>query len=199
MVTTDLVVGVINAMKDQEVMIADEPEGLQAVDEDPDPLLLPDADDALEVEVEEEKVSESELPAFLRRSARMEAGVAPPDRLSLVTKIKEREWTTNEDAGNAVRAELKQLFHEELNALQPVKVLPPGQVALESHMFVTEKFTAPGEYDKTKARLVADGRGQDASLYPKMLSPTLAMQSLYTVLALVERGACALCLSVTYA
>jgi hypothetical protein len=84
-------------------------------------------------------------------------GVALPDKLTLVTKFKEGAWTTNEDIGNAVRAELKQLFHEELNALPPVKVLPPGQVALESHMFVTEKFTAIGECNKAKARLVANG------------------------------------------
>jgi hypothetical protein len=180
MVTTDLVVGVVNAMEDQEVMIADEPKGLQVVDEDPVPLLLPDADEASEGEVEEEdeEVSVAELPAALRRSARIEAGVAPPDKLTLVTKIKESTWTTNEDVGNAVKAELKQLFHEELNALKP------GQVALELHMFVTEKFTSAGECNKTKARLVADGPGQDARLYPKKSSPTLVMQSLYTVLTL---------------
>jgi hypothetical protein len=40
MVITDLVVGAVNAMEDQEVVIA------QVVDEDPDPLLLLDADDA---------------------------------------------------------------------------------------------------------------------------------------------------------
>jgi hypothetical protein len=124
MATTDLVVGVVNAMEDQEVLIANELKGLQVVNEDSDPLLLLDADDAPEVEVEEEvedeEVSVAELPAALRRSARIKAGVAPPDKLTLVTKIKESAWMTNEDAGNVVREELKQLLHEELNALQPV-------------------------------------------------------------------------------
>ena len=51
-------------------------------------------------------------------------------------------------------------------------------------MFVTEKRTATGEYDKMKARLVADGSQQYASLSPDKSSPTLAMHSLYTVLAI---------------
>jgi hypothetical protein len=47
-----------------------------------------------------------------------------------------------------------------------VKTLPVGEVALGSHMFVTIKHTETGVYDKAKARLVADGSQQDASLYP---------------------------------
>ena len=62
-------------------------------------------------------------------------------------------------------AELKQLFHKDLEVLKPVMRLPPGQVALESYMFVNQKNKANGDYDKTKARLVADGRGQDPKLY----------------------------------
>ena len=51
-------------------------------------------------------------------------------------------------------------------------------------MFVSVKHTMTGAYDKMKARLVADGSQQDASLYPDKSSPTLAMHSLYTVLAM---------------
>ena len=51
-------------------------------------------------------------------------------------------------------------------------------------MFVTKKYSATGEYEKTKARLVADGRGQDAKMYPDKSSPTLASHSLWIVLAL---------------
>jgi superfamily II helicase len=47
-----------------------------------------------------------------------------------------------------VKCELKQLFHEKLNALLPVKTLPVDEVALRSHMFVTVKHTATGAYDK---------------------------------------------------
>jgi hypothetical protein len=51
-------------------------------------------------------------------------------------------------------------------------------------MFVTEKRMATGEYDKTKARLDADGSQQNASLYPDKSSPALVMHSLYTALAM---------------
>jgi hypothetical protein len=51
-------------------------------------------------------------------------------------------------------------------------------------MLVNQKYKANGDYDKTKARLVADGRGQDAKFYPDKSFPTLQMQSLYTLLAM---------------
>ena len=101
-------------------------------------------------------------------------GVAPPERLTLVTKIRESEWGKHEETSKVVKGELRQLFHEELNALKPFKVLPKGKVALGSHMLVTEKRTSTGEYDKMKARFVADGSQQDARLSPDKSSPMLA-------------------------
>ncbi len=82
-------------------------------------------------------------------------------------------------------AELRQLFTE-LKALQPVKIeeVPKGTKVLHSHIFVVEKLTATGEHDKMKARIVADGRDQDASMYPDKSSPTVAIHSLLTVLAM---------------
>ena len=148
----------------------------------PDPLLNESVDDDVNVEGEMRDDDELETsasltePEVLRRSKRIRSGVAPPERFTLVTKIGEAQWGKHEETGRAVKCELKQLSHEELNALKPVKELPMGIVALGSHMFVTEKRTATGEYDKTKARLVADGSQQDASLYPNKSSPTLAMR-----------------------
>ena len=111
-------------------------------------------------------------------------GVAPPERLTLVTKIRESEWGKHEETTKVVKGELRQLFHEELNALKPFKVLPKGKVALGSHIFVTKEREAPGEYNKMKARLVADGSQQDVSLYPDKSSAMPAMHSQYTVLAM---------------
>lgn len=42
---------------------------------------------------------------------------------------------------------------------------------IRSSMFLTEKFTASGEFDKLKARLVAGGDGQDKTLYDNLSSP----------------------------
>ena len=138
-------------------------------------------DDPMEEAVWEE--APAVILAELRRSAWIEAGVTPAERFTHVTKIKKAEWA-DEDASKAVRGELKQLFHEELNALKPLKTEPPGAVVLESHMFVNRKHSATGEYEKTKARFIAEGGGQDAKLYPDKLSPTLATHILWFVLAM---------------
>jgi len=75
----------------------------------------------------------------------------------------------------AINAELKMLF-EDLKELRCVRraEIKAGTKILKSHMFVVEKYLANGEFDKMKARLVADGRDQDAAMYPDKSSPTVA-------------------------
>ena len=53
-------------------------------------------------------------------------------------------------------------------ALVPVKkeIIPENATILNSHMFVVNKFNANGDFEKVKARLVADGRDQDPAMYP---------------------------------
>ena len=72
----------------------------------------------LEEDVDDDNVDEVidvlALPpelALLRRSKRIRIGFAAPDRLTLVTKIKESEWNKQEETSKAVKSELKQLFH----------------------------------------------------------------------------------------
>jgi hypothetical protein len=55
---------------------------------------------------------------------------------------------------------------------------------LKSHMFLVNKYSANGSFDKVKARLVADGRDQDVELFPNKSSPTVAIHSVFTVLSL---------------
>jgi hypothetical protein len=71
----------------------------------------------------------------------------------------------------------------ELEALKPVKEVPKDAEVLNGILIVVEKFLANGDHDKWKGRLVADGRSQDRALYPNKSSPTLAIHSLFTVLA----------------
>lgn len=59
-----------------------------------------------------------------------------------------------------------------------------GSKILTSHMFVVVKYLASGEFEKMKARLVADGRDQEADMYPNKSSPTVAIHSVFTVLGL---------------
>jgi hypothetical protein len=136
-----------------------------------------------EEQIDEEEVLEAEKEP-VRRSARIAAGVKPPEKLTLHTKINQNKWQEMETE-KAIEAELKQLF-EELDALQPVKAVevPKGTNVLRSHMFVVEKLKADGSFDKMKARLVADGRGQDPEMYPDKASPTIAVHSVFAILAL---------------
>jgi hypothetical protein len=190
MVTTDLVVDAVDATADQEEADAARPGAMEVDGNVPDPMLNKSVED--DVIVEGEMGDDNELetsdsltePEVLRRSKRIKSGVAPPERFTLVTKIGEAQWGKQEEKGRAVKSKLKQLFHEELNMLKPVKELLTGVVELGSHMFVSERRTATEEYDKVKARLVTDGSQQDARLYPNKSSPMLAMYSLYTVLAM---------------
>jgi hypothetical protein len=107
-----------------------------------------------------------------------------PSRFLAVTKVATTEWK-NEATDKAIKAELSMLF-DELRALRAVRhaSIKTGTKILKSHMFVVEKYLATGEYEKTKARLVADGRDQDADMYPNKSSPTVAIHSVFTVLGM---------------
>jgi hypothetical protein len=102
-----------------------------------------------------------------------------------VTKVAHEDWKMKANE-KAINGELKMLF-QELKALRPVRraSIKGGTKILRSHMFVVEKYLAGGEFDKMKARLVADGRDQDGSLYPDKASPTVAIHSVFTALGLM--------------
>jgi hypothetical protein len=51
-------------------------------------------------------------------------------------------------------------------------------------MFLVNKYLSDGSFDEVKARLVADGRDQDAELFPNKSSPMVAIHSVFTVLSL---------------
>lgn len=176
-------VGVADTVIEAEVTEDDNdvPDLVDHYDEDSDS----DDDD----EEEDEATGDTIPPAPVRRSERIAAGITPPERMTLATKIqramalatKVRE-DTNDGTVNAVRVELIQLFSE-MSALLPVKSVTTSAEVLNAIMIVVEKFLANGDHDKWKGRLVADGRTQDRALYPDKASPTLAIHSLFTVLA----------------
>jgi len=84
------------------------------------------------------------------------------------------------------KAEPTTLF-QDLKILRAVKraSIKPGTKIMKSHMFIVTKYLASGEYDKMKARLIADGRDQDPELYPNKSSLMVALHSMLTVLGLV--------------
>jgi hypothetical protein len=89
----------------------------------------------------------------------------------------------------AVMDELKQLL--ELNCFTPIEkdelVLNKGDSLIPSHMRCVDKYTADGNYDKTKARLVAGGNHINKQLFPDNGSPTLNDMSVMTLLAYAQQ------------
>ena len=55
---------------------------------------------------------------------------------------------------------------------------------ITSSMFLKEKFTADGVFDKLKARLVAGGHLQDRDIYDKGSSPTVSTSSVFLIAAI---------------
>jgi hypothetical protein len=147
-----------------------------------------------EPEVEGEKAEEVEDDCEIAEEVseegqgtrtRSERLVMKPSRFLAVTKVSAEEWKDVENA-KAIKIELRMLF-EELKALRPVRraTIKGGTKILRSHMFLVEKYLADGTFDKIKARLVADGRDQDATMYPNKASPTVAIHLVFTALGVM--------------
>lgn len=58
---------------------------------------------------------------------------------------------------------------------------------IRSHMFLKEKFTSEGIFEKLKARLVARGDMEDRSLYDDPSSPTVNLESVFIIAALAAK------------
>jgi hypothetical protein len=110
--------------------------------------------------------------------------VTRPSRYALVTKVARSAWE-EQAAKIAIEKELWQLI-EELVAIVPVKCtsILADVTILKSHMFLVNKYLGSGSFDNVKARLVADGRDQDAEIFPNKSSLMVAIHSVFTVLAL---------------
>jgi hypothetical protein len=110
-------------------------------------------------------------------TTRLGREIRRPTRYLAVTRLNKQDWKESE-ADKAIKAELTTLF-QDLKALRAVKSasIKAGTKILKSHMFVMMKYLASGEFDKMKARLVADGRDQDPELYPNKSLPTVACDS----------------------
>jgi hypothetical protein len=140
-----------------------------------------------ETEVEEEQENNSRVldtgGLASRRSARIAAGIKPPERFVHASFVEKSRWQ-EEAAQKAIVDEIRQLF-KDLQALKPIKAdkILAGACVLTCHMFIVEKFLADGKFDKMKARLVSHGNKQDKEQFPERSSPTVAIHSVLMVLA----------------
>ncbi len=86
--------------------------------------------------------------------------------------------------------EIEQVFVD-LQPMQPVyEDELEGFDPLNCHLFTVEKLLANGDCDKMKSRFVANGNEQHQEIYPDCSSPTIAVHSIMTVLAVVACNPC---------
>jgi hypothetical protein len=85
----------------------------------------------------------------------------------------------------AIKAELQQLV--DLEAFHPVHADDVTEekncIIIPAHMLTKDKFNADGSFDKTKSRLVADGKYIDRGLFPDRGSPTASINSIMAIIA----------------
>ena len=98
------------------------------------------------------------------------------------------------DAMIPINAEFIQILNKKVFTAVLRENLSKEELAnvIRSHMFLTEKFTSEGVFERLKARLVAGGNEQDRSLYDSVTSPTVGLSSLFMVIAIAasERRTC---------
>jgi len=133
-----------------------------------------------------EEQAQDESGAKSSVTTRLGREIRHPTHYLAVTKLNKQDWKESE-ADKAIKVELTMFFKDLLKVLRAVKraSIKAGTKTLKSHMFVVTKYQVSGEFDKMKARLIADGRDQDPELYPNKSSPTVALHSVFLVLGLV--------------
>jgi hypothetical protein len=215
LVTSSLVINAMNAIAEEEAETTnggrgildvgddqqsadDEAEGIETPNGNPEeirpevqqeiPVTIPPENQEEQLEEHQESTegqAQDESGVESSVTTRLGGEIKRPTCYLAVTKVNKQDWKESE-ADKAIKAELTMLF-QDLKALRAVKraSIKAGTKILKSHMFVVTKYLASGEFDKMKARLVADGRDQDPELYPNKSSPTVALHSVFTVLGLV--------------
>jgi hypothetical protein len=210
MVTSDLIMQAMNATAAESAIAEETPEPGEVATQQPaetvaaeyvveaaearnpqsDLMAAPvDSENAVKenaIEKTEMAVEEQDAAGALAVTTRSGRNVHRLVRYMQVTKVSREDWKMAAST-IAIEAELRMLF-KELKALHCVRraAIKVGTKILKSHMFVVEKHLADGNFDKMKARLVADGRDQDAEMYPDKSSPTVAMHSMFTALGLAS-------------
>jgi len=85
----------------------------------------------------------------------------------MVLSVKKAISQFGDKAKEAIRGELKQMIDKKV--WHPVKIrtltLEQRKSIIRSSMFLKEKYNSMGEFEKIKARLVANGNMQDKALY----------------------------------
>jgi hypothetical protein len=91
-----------------------------------------------------------------------------------------------ESARIVIRAELKQMIDKGVWHPVDLRGLTKEQRKriIRSTMFIKEKYSSAGHFEKLKARIVSGGDQQDKQLYDNLSAPTVATSSVFAVAAI---------------
>jgi len=97
-----------------------------------------------------------------------------------------------QDVTEAVRGEILNMIDYHVGHYVHLKDIPLSKRRniVIAFMFITYKTKPNGEYDKTKARLVADGSNQGVNTYDLISSSTIAMSSVFIVINIASYYKC---------
>ena len=203
------------APRRQEVAVVDQGQntGVPVVRDD-DELVTEQDDSDIIPEVINESDSDDGEPAVDDQSEEMDYESEPDDEDEDLKTVDEDESNVNygseaeqictvshisvkkgidqfgQPARDAVIAELEQLFKTKA-ALKPVHRSDLSECdrknVIRSFMFLKAKYDAMGVFEKIKARLVANGAQQTAYSKVETASPTVAIESVMTVLSIAAK------------
>ena len=106
-------------------------------------------------------------------------------KISITAALRDR----GDEARSVIMAELQQMLDKKVWHGVRTNDLTTNErkAVIRSSMFLKDKFTASGVFDKIKARLVAGGDQQDKELYDNLSSPTASTTSVLAVAAIAAR------------
>jgi len=89
----------------------------------------------------------------------------------------------------ALAKEAINLTDKKVNEPVKFKNMTPGERknVIRAHTFLKEKYNSKGEFEKLKARTVADGSKQDRSVYGDNSSPTVVTSAVFMIAAIAAK------------
>ena len=139
-----------------------------------------------DVAAEEMLEQEADPPVASRTRQQTSKSILRPGKYSLATKLIDKRSEKDPVKLAAIKTaeveEIKQVF-EGLKAVETMHEEDVERRAHGCHMFTVDKFLADGTFDKCKGRVVLHGNEQDPEMYPDRSTPTAAVHSIFTCLA----------------